>query len=130
MLKLEENESYPDVTVLPPGAEITRGSLSQVLAVLTTECSTTTTTNTTASDIPVRTKEEDCSETENTLAGENISEDLPSSEVQDVRDVVEQQPPGPAGLSISSQGEGERLNGESEELMKNNNALWDVYFKI
>ena len=129
MLKLEENESYPDVTVLPPGAEITRGSLSQVLAVLTTECSTSTTT-TTASDIPVRTKEEDCSETENTLAGENISEDLPSSEVQDVRDVVEQQPPGPAGLSISSQGEGERLNGESEELMKNNNALWDVYFKI
>ena len=129
MLKLEEKESYPDVTVLPLGAEITRGSLSQVLAVLTTECSTSTTT-TTASDIPVRTKEEDCSETENTLAGENISEDLPSSEVQDVRDVVEQQPPGPAGLSISSQGEGERLNGESEELMKNNNALWDVYFKI
>ena len=93
---------FQDVTVLYEGAEITRGSLSQVLEVLTTASPTT-----------------------RAGAAEN------SRELSSTAD-VDGELPGPAGVSISAQGEWERLNNSEsdvDESMRKNKALWAVYFK-
>ena len=119
-----------DVTVLPPGSEIKRGSLTQVPRE----------SPTTSLDPQWKIVKQlggtlslQLARTEEPLAGENIHEELLHTAVQDDGDGDgDSEQAGPAdagrGLCNSSQAEGERLN-DVEEIMRNNNALWDVYFK-
>ena len=130
-LEEEEEESYQqdDVTVLPPGSEIKRGSLTQVPK----ESPTTILEDQwkvvnqlggklqLARDIAVPASEEDRSETENTTdsfsPGENVTIEPPSTLVQDVGVDGDSEQPGPDGLS------------DLEESIRQNRALWAVYFR-
>ena len=131
-LKLEEEEEssqQEDVTVLPPGSEIKRGSLTQVprespTSSLEDQWKVVTQLGgklQLARDISVTAGEKDWSETENTAdsltAGENITKEPPSTLVQDV-----------GGDGDSKQGSA-ALSGVEEAIRKNDD-LWAVYFKI
>ena len=112
---------FQDVTVLYEGAEITRGSLSQVLEVLTT-ARPTTSVDPQSRVVRQQGGTPQPSERETTAGAADDDNDNDDDGEQ----------PGPAGLCISAKGEEETLNNSEsdvEESIRQNNALWDVYFK-